>query len=166
MRNIVLARVDDRLIHGEVVMGWMPVTKATKLIIVDDALAADPFGTRVIKAFAPPDKKCVIYSVEKASEKLMIDGAPKERVMVLAKTPLTFARLLRAGVPLREVNIGGTGIDENRKPFFKNISLSREEVEACAEMKERGCEVYYQLVPDQRRYEIDQAIHEALAEED
>lgn len=161
MRNIVLARVDDRLIHGEVVMSWIPTTRANRLIIVDDVLADDPFGSRVVKLLVPPDKKCFIYTVEQAADKLMREGAPKERIMVLAKTPLTFYRLVCAGVPIREVNLGGTGIDETRKPFFKNISLSREEVEAVEKLLEGGCKVYYQLVPEQKAYDVENAVKEA-----
>lgn len=161
MRNIVLARVDDRLIHGEVVMSWIPATRANRIIIVDDALAADPFGSRVVKLLVPQDKKCFIYTVEQAAEKLMKEGAPKEKILVLAKTPATFYRLVQAGVPIREVNLGGTGIDETRKPFFKNISLSREEVDAVDGLMSGGCRVYYQLVPDQKAYSLENAVEEA-----
>lgn len=161
MRNIVLARVDDRLIHGEVVMSWIPVTGTNRLIIVDDALAADPFGSRIIKLLVPQDKKCFIYTVDQAADKLMREGLPKEKIMVLAKTPLTFYRLVQAGVPIREVNLGGTGIDETRRPFFKNISLSLEEVEAVEGLLQKGCRVYYQLVPEQKAYEVENAVKEA-----
>ena len=161
MRNIVLARVDDRLIHGEVVMSWIPTTGTNRLIIVDDSLANDPFGIRVIKLLVPPDKKCFIYSVDQAADKLMREGAPKEKIMVLAKTPLTFYRLVEAGVPIKEINLGGTGIDENRKPFFKNISLSKEEVDAVEGLLRKGCKVYYQLVPEQKAYDIENAVKEA-----
>ncbi len=161
MRNIVLARVDDRLIHGEVVMGWLPATKATRIIIVDDTLASDPFGSRAIRALAPQELKCYIYSVEEATDKLMREGVKKEKILLLAKTPLTYERLIRAGVPLQEINLGGVGINSNRKKFFKNIALSKEEVLACEYMINSGCRVYFQLVPDQAVYEIDQAMRDA-----
>ncbi len=158
MRNIVLARVDDRLIHGEVIMGWVPVTRATRIIIVDDEVANNAFNSRIIKALAPETVKCFIFTVEQAAEKLMKEGTKKERLLVLAKTPLTFKRLIEAGVPIKEVNIGGVGIREDRKNFYKNISLSRAEVEACKEMVNRDCRVYYQLVPEQSTYEIDMTV--------
>lgn len=53
MRNVVLARVDDRLIHGEVVTAWTPTFKANKIIIIDDEVAKDTFNVRVVKALAP-----------------------------------------------------------------------------------------------------------------
>lgn len=161
MRNVVLARVDDRLIHGEVVTAWIPTTRTTRIIIVDDEVAADQFNVRVVKALAPEGTKCYVYTVEKAAEKLMVEGLPDERLLVLAKTPVTFQRLIKSGVPLKEVNLGGAGIRGERKPFINNVSLDPKEVLACEEMQSAGCRVYYQLVPEQNVIEIDSAIKTA-----
>ena len=80
MRNVVLARVDDRLIHGEVVTAWTPTFKANKIIIIDDEVAKDTFNVRVVKALAPAGTKVIVYNVEKAAEKLMVQGVPGERL--------------------------------------------------------------------------------------
>ena len=162
MRNIVLARVDDRLIHGEVITGWIPAYKVNRIYIVDDAVSQDLFAKRVLQATAPKYLHCFVYSVEAAAEKLTMQGSPKERLLILVKTPLTFLRLKEKGVPLDEVNLGGVGPEEGRPPFFKNVSFSREEVLACAALMNDGCKVYFQLVPDQRRYEIADALKQAM----
>lgn len=161
MRNVVLARVDDRLIHGEVVTAWTPTMRANRIIIVDDEVAKDTFNVRVVKALAPAGTKVFVYDVEKASEKLMVQGLPDERLLVLAKTPVTFNRLIKNGVPLKEVNLGGAGIRGERKPFINNVSLDPQEVLACEEMQKTGCRVYYQLVPEQGVIEIDNALKAA-----
>ncbi len=161
MRNVVWARVDDRLIHGEVVTAWIPTTRTNRVIIVDDEVAKDDFNKRVVKALAPAGTKCFVYSVEKAAEKLMVQGLADERILVLAKSPTTFDRLIRAGVPFKEVNLGGAGIRGDRKPFINNVSLDPAEVKACEDMKAAGCHVFYQLVPEQGVSEIDNAIKSA-----
>lgn len=162
MRNIVLTRVDDRLIHGEVITGWLPVTKATRIYIVDDAAAGDEFTRRVLQASAPRYLHCFVYPVEEAAVKLAAKGKPDERLMILVKTPLTLKRLMEKGIQFKEVNLGGVGPEEGRKSFFKNVFLNREEVLACEKMMGQGCEIYFQLVPDQRRYEIRDAVRQAL----
>lgn len=162
MRKIVLARVDDRLIHGEVVMGWIPAMRITRIIIVDDFLAANPFATRALQALVPPDIKCFVYTIKKASDRLMAEGPKGERLLLLVKTPLTLQALVEAGLSLQECNIGCVGIDTGRKPFFKNISLTRDEVLALDALRNHGCVPYYQLVPDQKRYDISAAIENAL----
>ncbi len=103
MRNVVLARVDDRLIHGEVVTAWTPTFRANKIIIIDDEVAKDTFNVRVVKALAPAGTKVIVYNVEKAAEKLMVQGVPGERLLLLAKTPTTYNRLIKAGVPLKRL---------------------------------------------------------------
>ena len=163
MRNVVLARVDDRLIHGEVVTAWIPTTKANRVIIVDDEVAKDEFNIRVVKALAPGGTKVFVYDVAKASEKLMVQGLEGERLLVLAKTPTTFNRLVKNGVPLKEVNLGGAGIRGERQPFINNVALDPQEVLACEEMKNAGVRVYYQLVPEQGVIEIDDAVKKAKA---
>ena len=158
MRNVILARVDDRLIHGEVVTAWIPTKRATRIIIIDDEVAADQFNVRVVKALAPEGTKCFVYTVDRATEKLMV---PDERLLLLAKTPITFNRLIKANVPLKEVNLGGAGIRGKRQPFINNVSLDPDEVIACEEMQKAGCRVYYQLVPEQGVTEIGDALKAA-----
>lgn len=65
MKNVVLARVDDRLIHGEVVSVWTPSLNVNRIIVVDDEVAADKFNKRVIKALAPNGVKVNVYGTEK-----------------------------------------------------------------------------------------------------
>jgi len=163
MRNVVLARVDDRLIHGEVVTAWIPTFKVTRILIIDDETARDEFNVRVVKALAPAGTKVFVYSVDKAAEKLMVPGVEGERLLLLAKTPTTYNRLVQKGVPLKEVNLGGAGIRGERQPFINNVALNPEEVLACEEMQKAGVRVYYQLVPEQGVIEINDAIKKAKA---
>lgn len=161
MRNIILTRVDDRLIHGEVITGWLPACKINRIYIVDDAVASDTFARRVLQASAPKYLHCFVYPVEEAAQKLQVQGNPKERLLILVKTPLTLERLRQKGVSFKEINLGGVGPDTGRRPFFKNISLNPEEVLACDALIRSGCKVYYQLVPDQRKYEVVEAVRQA-----
>jgi len=158
MRNIVLARVDDRLIHGEVVSVWTPNLSANRIMIADDGVAADKFNSRVLKALAPAGVKVNVCSVETAAEKLKEDEIKGERIMVLAKTPLTFKKLVDLGVEIKEVNLGGMGLRDERTPFIKNVSASPEEIEAIKDMRLKHVRVYYQLVPEQQVIEVDDYI--------
>ena len=142
MRNIVLARVDDRLIHGEVVTAWTPSLSANRIVIVDDTVAADKFNKRVLMALAPQGTKVAVLSVEGATKALQKPDPGNERVIVLTKTPIVFEQLLDGGVEIKEVCLGG-------------ISASPDEVDSIRRMKnEKGVNVYYQLVPEQKVVDI------------
>lgn len=151
MKNIVLARVDDRLIHGEVVSVWTPSLQVNRIIIVDDEVAADQFNKRVIKALAPNGVKCNVYDTERGADVLQRDSKdPGERVMILTKTPITFDRMAKMGLKLKEVNLGGMGLRGERTPFIKNVACSPAEIESIKSLMEQGTRVYYQLVPEQQ----------------
>lgn len=151
MKNVVLARVDDRLIHGEVVSVWTPSLHVNRIIIVDDEVAADQFNKRVIKALAPDGVKCNVYSTEKGADILQRDSKePGERVMILTKTPTTYDRMAKLGLKLKEINLGGMGLRGERTPFIKNVSCSPDEIEAIKNLMANGTRVYYQLVPEQQ----------------
>ena len=154
MKNIVLARVDDRLIHGEVVSVWTPSLGVNRIVIADDGVAADKFNSRVIKALAPQGVKVNVCTVDDAAERLKGEPLKNEKVMVLAKTPVTFERLLNAGVTLTDVNLGGMGIREGRTPFIKNVACSPEEVDSIRNIVSKKVHVFYQLVPEQQVIEV------------
>ena len=156
MKNIVLARVDDRLIHGEVVSVWTPSLQVNRIIIVDDEVAADTFNKRVIKALAPNGVRCNVYSVERGADILQRDSKEaSERVMVLTKTPITYDRMADLGLKLTDVNLGGMGLRDERTPFIKNDGCSPDELQSIKNLREKGTHVYYQLVPEQQVIEVD-----------
>lgn len=150
MRNIVLARIDDRLIHGEVVSVWTPALSVNHIVIVDDGVAADAFNKRVIKALAPAGVKVNVYGTEKGAERLKAEPKPGEKMMVLTKSPTTYWHLVEKGVAIKEVNLGGMGLRGERKTFIKNVACDEEEKEAIRKLLAHGVRVYYQLVPEQQ----------------
>lgn len=155
MRNIVWCRVDDRLIHGEVVTAWTPYTHANRIVIVDDEVAKDDFNKRVLKSLAPAGTQVAVLTVAGATKALQKDPKPGERVLLLTKSPIVFEQLLDGGVAIKQVNLGGMGIRGERKPFVNNVSASPEEVDSIRRMKnEKGVDVFYQLVPEQKVIDI------------
>ncbi len=154
MRNIVLARVDDRLIHGEVVTAWTPNLSANRIVVIDDTVANDKFNKRLLQLLAPAGTKIEIYGLEEAVDKLNADFNEKERLLLLAKTPVTYEELIKRGVGIKDVNLGGMGIRGERKPFIKNVSCDESEVDSIRRMTNNGVHVYYQLVPEQKVIEL------------
>lgn len=155
MKNIVLARVDDRLIHGEVVSVWGPVLRVNHYIIIDDEVASNKLNKRVIKALCPSSAACSIYTVEHGAEVLKKPSENrKEKIMVLVKSPITFLRLVEKGNCFSQINLGGMGMHDGRKPFVKNLSCTEEEVQAIRALVEKGIHVFYQLVPEQKATDI------------
>lgn len=154
MKNIIFARVDDRLIHGQVVTEVVPTHNINHIIIVDDVTASDKMQGRILKALAPSGVQVSVHSIESATDNLKKDFNPKERVLVLAKTPLAFKTLHDNGIEFKEVNIGGMGTRDDRSVLIKNIGANEEERQAIRSLLDNNVDVYYQLVPEQKKYEL------------
>lgn len=148
MKNIVLARVDDRLIHTEILTLWVPEVRANRIIIVDDTVAKDKFRSKVIKEMAPEGLVIHVYGIDRAEEKLK--EAPSfegERVIVLAESPLVFEELMKRGIRINQLNIGGMGIRGERKAVARRVACDAMEMESIHDMIRNHVHVYFQTVP-------------------
>lgn len=149
MRNVVLTRIDDRLIHGQVVTGWVKKTDCSRILIVDDQVAKDAFMQRLLKAAAPPKMLVEAKSVTDASAWLAEEGESSERIMVLVKVPEVIEEMQKAGLSFDEVVLGGMAAKAGRKKFNKNVSASEEEVACMKRIMAQGTKMVFQLVPDE-----------------
>lgn len=152
--SVVFYRIDDRLIHGQVMTGWSKVYQATRIFVVDDKTAQDQFLCQVMKMAVPRDYDVHIYTVEQALEAIANDP-PELRTIVLAKTPDVMQRLLEGGAPMKELNLGGMGYVAGRKMILRNIQVSPAELEQLQAIAARGVRVFCQIVPDGKCIEID-----------
>lgn len=147
MKNIVLCRIDDRLIHGQVVTSWVKQTGGNRIIIVDDALTKDLFMQKILKAAAPRDVSVDILSVGDGTAVLKEEPGMGEKVIILVKTPQIPEQLIEGGVELPRIVLGGMGAKEGRKKFNRNVSASQEEMDSMKRMIAGGTQIVYQLVP-------------------
>ena len=154
MKNIVYARVDDRLVHGQVMTAWVLHTKASKVIIVDDKAAKDSFMKMIMKSAMPSSLELEVLSVSSAISYLKEAGSEDERIFLLAKTPMVFADLHDA---IQEVGIGGIGARADRRKLYRNIAVNEEEMNSIKAMQSKGMDVYIRVVPDDKRIEIKDA---------
>lgn len=152
MDNILLARVDDRLIHGQVMTAWMKRLPATQIVVIDDKVAEDEFMINVLEMAAPKGVKVRVFGCEKAAR--LLKKGVKNPTILLAKTPVTYDRLIEAGVPLDAVNIGGMGISGDRTTVYKNIAANPEERSAIKNMLNKGIDVKIQVIPADKVVEI------------
>lgn len=153
MLNIVLTRIDDRLIHGQVVTAWAKITKGNRIVVVDDEVAQDDFMISILKMAAPSSFEIGVYSIDEASTILKGDSKD-ERVIILVKKPETILSLINNGVEIKSINLGGMGATVGRKQLYRNISISEEEKNCFKELINKGVNVYVQIVPDASAVDI------------
>lgn len=153
MTKIVLARVDDRLIHGQVMTAWIQYTGGNHIVIVDDVTAQDDFTKQIMQMAVPTGIKLDIYNVQEAPQK--INANQTDKLIILAKTPQVFLQLIQAQVALPGVIIGGMGANKDRQKVYKNIFMSAIEKQAVQAIGAQGVAVKIQVIPDEKALSIE-----------
>ncbi|MBL1229309.1 PTS sugar transporter subunit IIB [Enterococcus sp. BWB1-3] len=129
--DIRLARIDDRLIHGQVATVWTKSMNINRILVVSDVVAQDILRKKLLIQAAPPGVKVNVITVEK-----MIQIFPDERfddsfrVMLLFTNPEDVVRVVKRGVQLDSVNIGGMSFSQGKKMITNAVAVDIEDIEA------------------------------------
>ena len=148
---IKMLRIDDRLIHGQIVTAWAKNIQAEKIWIVDDGVAKDDFVKGIMHMVAPGDRELIITGL--ADMPSMAEKLDSElgNTLILVKFPYVAKEIFKAGIKLNELNIGGIGASPERQKLFKYISASEVEKQTLKEIQDMGINVFFQVTPDEKR---------------
>ncbi|MDF2592966.1 MAG: Protein-N(pi)-phosphohistidine--sugar phosphotransferase [Clostridia bacterium] len=145
--NIVLSRIDERLIHGQVMTAWIGYSKANRIMIVDDDIYKDDFMKQVLILAAPSNIKLEVYNVEKMVEQYQKDTNNTPAIL-LFKNPLYVLRLIDKNIKLGSIDLGNMGSAPMRNKVCKNIYLTDREKEILKKIAEAGCRVIVRMLPN------------------
>lgn len=154
MKNIVLTRIDDRLLHGQVVVSWIPYLKTNEIVIVDDEYAKDYFMATLIKDAAPENIVVHVLSVVEAAEYL-IKNDDGSRILILSRYIENIAKLIELNVPINKLNIGGLGNAPGRKRYLNSIHLSDEEINILKEIANKNVAVEIKMLPKDKALSVE-----------
>lgn len=149
--TLVLIRVDDRLIHGQVLMGWTRSLRVDHVIAADDATAKDPMQTTLMKMAAPTGLGVSVLPVADAARKLLAGELDRAKVLLLVRGPLALLELREAGLTFDKVNAGNVRSAPGRKKLTKEVFASPEDIAAWKHLIADGVSVEAQWLPDQSR---------------
>ena len=152
---LVLTRVDDRLIHGQVVEGWANYLKATCIIVADDGVAANTLQRSIMEISVPRGLRVLIGGVKEMCARLRTGILDKERVIMLFSSPVAALRALQEGLPSRTVNIGGMHYVPGKRKLLDVLAVDDSDVEALREITRMGVSVDVQTVPTGRPMPLD-----------
>ncbi len=156
--NIVLVRVDDRLIHGQVVTAWLNVyNNVQHIICIDDFSSKDSFMQKMFQLLIPKEVTVEIKSVEGAIE--VLKSGLDEPTMIIVKTPATVKALIDAGIGIRKLNIGGMGMSGKRKRYCQHLSANEEEVAIMRELIDKGVKIEIQSIPSGPKYDCEEVLN-------
>jgi PTS system mannose-specific IIB component/fructoselysine and glucoselysine-specific PTS system IIB component len=155
--SIVLYRVDERLIHGQVVVGWGATLNPQRIVVVDDELAASEWEQELYTLGLPAHLACDFLSVEDAHERLPALVQGSDRVILLTRDIRTMQRLAQNGcMKGAEVNIGGIHAAPGRRPILPYVYLSDDEQKELRSLATSGVTVSARDLPNGKRVDVEQ----------
>lgn len=147
--KISFTRVDERLIHGQVTLRWTNLTGTRIIAAVNDQVASNAMQKNLLIMAGTPGVDIEVLTVAEAKEKIAADAWGDKNVMVLVKNPVDLLNLIKAGLDIKKVNVGGVRRPEANIVLTKEVKATEEELVAWKEIDKMGITIDVQFLPDQ-----------------
>jgi PTS system N-acetylgalactosamine-specific IIB component len=150
MPNLVLVRVDQRLIHGQVLTQWLKSSQANLIVVASDDVSQDALRQSLMNVAIPNGIQSRYFSLEKTSEVIHKAG-DHQKILLLVSSVEDAYHLIQKGVPVTSLNIGNVHLEKDRISVNDYVALNLHEHDLLQKMIQQGIEVYYQRVPSEEK---------------
>ena len=147
MPNIVLTRIDNRLIHGQVATQWCGVVGANLLLVANDKVAGDEFRQGLMNMAAPAYAQTRFFTIEKTCA-IIGKASPAQKIAIICENPQDVLRLVEGGVPITKLNIGNMHMAEGKRQVATSVAVDDDDVACFKQLQELGVELEIKRVPD------------------
>jgi D-glucosaminate PTS system EIIB component len=148
--NIILVRVDDRFIHGQILESWIPFLKAQSVIVVNDTLACDHFQ-KTIMSMAIPDRIALrIVPLDDAPGLVRDKELDEKRTLVIVSSIKDAYTLYSKGFTFTKLNIGNNKGGDSSKQVSYSVWVDKEDLALLKSLMDKGVDVSLQSVPRER----------------
>lgn len=148
--SIVLARIDSRLVHGQVLEAWVPYVNADCIVVANDDVAAASFQCMVMQAAVPSSIKLIIGTLEETACILRSAELLRKRVLLLFATSDDALKVRTLGVEYPKLNLGNMHSSDGKDRYTCTIALDHEDIEKLQEIETQGVKIVSQCVPADR----------------
>lgn len=163
--DYVLARIDTRLLHGQVATAWTKTTKPDRIIVVSDNVAKDELRSSMIKQAAPSGVKAHIVPIDQmiklAKDDQHFGGT---RAMLLFETPQDALRAIEGGVPLKSLNVGSMAHSPGKVQPNKVLAFDQNDIDTYKKLEDMNVELDVRKVPTDSKDNMDAIMKKAQDE--
>lgn len=159
--KINLARIDSRLLHGQVATAWTPDSKANRIIVVSDAVAKDEMRKTLITQAAPPDVKANVVPIKKMIEVAKDPRFGETKALLLFETPQDALAAIEGGVPVETLNVGSMAHSTGKTMLNSVLSVNKDDVAAFKKLRDLGVKFDVRKVPNDSKSDLFALINKA-----
>lgn len=146
MPNIVLTRIDNRLIHGQVATQWSGTVGANLLLVANDEASTDKLRQQLMDMAAPSYAQTRYFTIERTIE-IIGKASAAQKIAIIVETPQDVLRLVEGGVPIKKVNIGNMHMSEGKRQVATTVAVDDADVETFKKLQSLGVELEIRRVP-------------------
>lgn len=162
--GIVLVRIDDRLIHGQIVEGWLKIIDVNHIVVISDEVARDRMQQTLLSMAVPSNVKVTCFAVDEAAQKVTAAPFINDRVLLLLSRPADALRLVKRGVALPGVNVGGMHFSQGKQQLLRNLSVDDEDVAALRGLAAAGIELEGRVLPSDERINVFEVVRKKFGD--
>ncbi|WP_270758243.1 PTS system mannose/fructose/N-acetylgalactosamine-transporter subunit IIB [Lacticaseibacillus paracasei] len=144
---IIAARIDGRLVHGQVANLWTTKLGATRIMVVDEAASKSDIDKSGLRMATPDGIRLSVLDVATAANHILNHKYDSQKVFIVAKRPETFLALVNAGVPITDLNVGNMSQTDETRSITKSINVMDADVDTFKELDAKGVHLTAQMVP-------------------
>ena len=144
--NILLTRIDARLIHGQVATQWNSTLGSNLILVANDDVANNTMRQNLMKMAAPAGVATRFFSLQKTID-IIGKASPKQKIFIVCDCPEDVLTLAKGGVPIKKVNIGNMHMSEGKRQVATSVAVDDADVAAFRELQEMGVELEIRRVP-------------------
>jgi mannose/fructose/sorbose-specific phosphotransferase system IIB component len=160
---IVLARIDDRLIHGQITVAWSKISNPGIIAVASDEVASDDIQRSALKLGVPVGIELTIYTIKQAIKELNPKSPKiKRRVLIIAPDPKNFLDLIQGGVKIESINVGQMGFRQGKKQISKTLAVEKNDIGTFKKLHSMGITLEHRQLPSDRKIELEKLLPEIV----
>ncbi|MDR1942435.1 MAG: PTS sugar transporter subunit IIB [Endomicrobium sp.] len=144
---ITLVRIDDRLVHGQIVQGWLKNIAVDKIVVASDIVAEDSLQQMLMAMAVPAGVELEIKNVADAIKAVLAKEYDAVKTMILASNPGDVLKMIESGAPFKSVNVGGMHFANGKRQLLCNISVDDSDIENLYKIYSKGIEIEGRVLP-------------------
>ncbi|AUX00841.1 hypothetical protein FORC42_0567 [Escherichia coli] len=152
--NILLTRIDNRLVHGQVGVTWTSTIGVNLLVVVDDVVANDDIQQKLMGITAETYGFVIRFFTIEKTINVIGKAAPHQKIFLICRTPQTVRKLVEGGIDLKDINVGNMHFSEGKKQISSKVYVDDQDLADLRFIKQRGVNVFIQDVPGDQKEQI------------
>lgn len=151
--HIVLSRIDERLIHGQVGVQWVGFVSANLVLVANDEVAKDPLQQNLMEMVLAEGIAVRFWTIQKVIDSIHL-ASPQQKILLVCNCPADFVNLIEGGVDIRRINVGNMHYAAGKRQIYKTVSVDEADIAAFNSLKNRGVACYIQGVPTEPEIDL------------